>query len=70
MIALHKVGMDGVEDPSDLGKEDLIYLQTHVGNLSIVPDKIIDLPIKASAILMTVWGITNTSQLYGNIYRG
>tara|TARA_B100000963_G_scaffold46836_1_gene35159 strand:- start:556 stop:1773 length:1218 start_codon:yes stop_codon:yes gene_type:complete len=40
MIALNKVGMDGVEDPSDLSKEDLIYLQTHVGNLSIVPDKI------------------------------
>lgn len=40
MVALHKVGMDGVEDPSSLDKEELIYLQANVGKLSIVPDKI------------------------------
>ena len=32
--------MDGVEDPSNLSKEDLIYLQANVGKLSIIPDKI------------------------------
>ena len=40
MVALNKAGMDGVEDPSDLSKEDLIYLQSYVGKLSIIPDKI------------------------------
>ena len=40
MIALNEAGMDGVEDPSNLSKEDLIYLQAHVGKLSIIPDKI------------------------------
>ena len=40
MIALNQVGMDGVEDPSDLKKEELIYLQANVGKLSIVPDHI------------------------------
>jgi len=40
MVALHKSGMDGVEDPSSLNKEELIYLQANVGKLSIVPDKI------------------------------
>ena len=40
MIALNKAGMDGVEDPSNLSKEDLIYLQANVGKLSIIPDKI------------------------------
>ena len=40
MIALYEAGMDGVEDPSNLSKEDLIYLQAHVGKLSIIPDKI------------------------------
>ena len=36
MIALYEAGMDGVEDPSNLSKEDLIYLQAHVGKLSII----------------------------------
>ena len=40
MISLNEAGMDGVEDPSDLKKEELIYLQANVGKLSIVPDKI------------------------------
>jgi L-alanine-DL-glutamate epimerase-like enolase superfamily enzyme len=40
MIALHEAGMDGVEDPSSLNKEELIYLQANVGKLSIVPDHI------------------------------
>jgi L-alanine-DL-glutamate epimerase-like enolase superfamily enzyme len=40
MIVLHEAGMDGVEDPSSLNKEELIYLQANVGKLSIVPDKI------------------------------
>ena len=40
MVALNEVGMDGVEDPSSLNKEELIYLQANVGNLSIVPDHI------------------------------
>jgi L-alanine-DL-glutamate epimerase-like enolase superfamily enzyme len=40
MIALHQAGMDGVEDPSSLNKEELIYLQANVGKLSIVPDHI------------------------------
>ena len=40
MIALNEAGMDGVEDPSNLSKEDLIYLQANVGKLSIIPDKI------------------------------
>jgi L-alanine-DL-glutamate epimerase-like enolase superfamily enzyme len=40
MIALNQAGMDGVEDPSDLKKEELIYLQANVGKLSIVPDHI------------------------------
>ena len=40
MIALNEAGMDGVEDPSDLKKEELIYLQANVGKLSIVPDHI------------------------------
>jgi L-alanine-DL-glutamate epimerase-like enolase superfamily enzyme len=40
MISLNQAGMDGVEDPSDLKKEELIYLQANVGKLSIVPDKI------------------------------
>lgn len=40
MIALHEAGMDGVEDPSSLTKEELIYLQANVGKLSIVPDHI------------------------------
>ena len=40
MIALNKAGMDGVEDPASLNKEELIFLQANVGKLSIVPDKI------------------------------
>lgn len=40
MIALNEAGMDGVEDPSSLSKEELIYLQANVGKLSIVPDHI------------------------------
>ena len=40
MIVLHEAGMDGVEDPSSLDKEELIYLQANVGKLSIVPDHI------------------------------
>ncbi len=40
MVALHKAGMDGVEDPSNLKKEELIFLQSNVGKLSIVPDHI------------------------------
>ena len=40
MVSLNEVGMDGVEDPSSLNKEELIYLQANVGNLSIVPDHI------------------------------
>ena len=40
MVALHEVGMDGVEDPSNLRKEELIFLQSNVGKLSIVPDHI------------------------------
>ena len=40
MVALHQAGMDGVEDPSNLKKEELIFLQSNVGKLSIVPDHI------------------------------
>ena len=40
MIALNEAGMDGVEDPASLNKDELIFLQANVGNLSIVPDKI------------------------------
>jgi L-alanine-DL-glutamate epimerase-like enolase superfamily enzyme len=40
MIALNKAGMDGVEDPSSLKKEELIFLQANVGKLAIVPDHI------------------------------
>ena len=40
MVALHEAGMDGVEDPSNLKKEELIFLQSNVGKLSIVPDHI------------------------------
>ena len=40
MIALNEAGMDGIEDPASLMKEELIFLQSKVGKLSIVPDKI------------------------------
>ena len=40
MISLNEAGMDGVEDPASLMKEELIFLQANVGKLSIVPDKI------------------------------
>ena len=40
MIALNEAGMDGVEDPASLNKDELIFLQANVGKLSIVPDKI------------------------------
>ena len=40
MISLNQAGMDGVEDPASLMKEELIFLQANVGKLSIVPDKI------------------------------
>ena len=40
MIALSEAGMDGVEDPASLNKDELIFLQANVGKLSIVPDKI------------------------------
>ena len=40
MIALNKAGMDGVEDPASLKKDELIFLQANVGALSIVPDHI------------------------------
>ena len=40
MIALSEAGMDGIEDPASLMKEELIFLQANVGKLSIVPDKI------------------------------
>ena len=47
MVALHKAGMDGVEDPSSLNKEELIYLQANVGKLSIVPDHIMRPAVKS-----------------------
>ena len=40
MISLNQAGMNGVEDPASLMKEELIFLQANVGKLSIVPDKI------------------------------
>ena len=40
MIALNEAGMDGVEDPASLMKEELIFIQANVGKLSIVLDKI------------------------------
>ena len=40
MIALNDAGMDGVEDPSNLNKEEFIFLQANVGKLAIIPDKI------------------------------
>ena len=40
MIDLNEVGMDGIEDPASLRKDELIFLQANVGKLSIVPDKI------------------------------
>ena len=40
MIDLNEVGLDGIEDPASLRKDELIFLQANVGKLSIVPDKI------------------------------
>ncbi|MDA0344843.1 MAG: hypothetical protein O3C54_02665 [Proteobacteria bacterium] len=47
LIALNEAGMDGVEDPSNLKKDELIYLQANVGKLSIIPDHIMRPPSKS-----------------------
>ena len=40
LIELNEAGMNAIEDPSSLSKEEFIYIQSKVGELSIIPDHI------------------------------
>ena len=57
MIALNKAGMDGVEDPASLKKDELIFLQANVGALSIVPDHIMRPASKSIKYWTSEWEI-------------